>query len=133
MQDPRATAWLDAFAECVRERDTERARPLFAGDCISYGTRITEADGLDTLVEHQWTPIWNATSGFEFDADSIRTRSSADGSLLMVAARWSSYGAALRHGRCTFVLRGAGERLVAVHSHFSLVPTDAMVSDELTG
>lgn len=122
MHDPRATAWLDSFAACVRERDTERARPLFDDNCISYGTRIAEADGLDMLVEHQWTPIWNSTSGFDFDADSIRTRSSEDGSLLMVAARWSSYGAALRHGRCTFVLRDAGERVVALHSHFSLVP-----------
>jgi hypothetical protein len=119
----QVTAWLDTFAQCVRERDTERARPLFADDCFSYGTRITEADGLDMLVEHQWTPIWNSTSGFDFDAASIRTRASDDGSLVMVAARWSSHGAHLRHGRCTFLLRGGADQLVAVHSHFSLVPS----------
>lgn len=118
----QVTAWLQTFAECVRERDTERARPLFADDCISYGTRIAEAVGLDTLVEHQWTPIWNSTSGFDFDPESIRTHSSDDGSLVMVAARWSSLGATLRHGRCTFLLRGDADELVAVHSHFSLVP-----------
>jgi hypothetical protein len=122
--DAEISTWLDEFADCVRQRDTERARPLFSSNCFSYGTRVAEADGLDALVEHQWAPIWDTTSGFTFEPDSIHVMPADDGSVRVVAARWSSVGTDLRQGRCTLVLardttQGA---LMAVHSHFSLVP-----------
>ena len=122
--DTSISTWLDEFADCVRQRDTERARPLFSPSCFSYGTRVAEADGLDALVEHQWSPIWDTTSGFTFEPSSIRVMPASDGSVHVVAARWSSMGTDLRHGRCTLVLERDTDQsaLVAVHSHFSLVP-----------
>ncbi len=122
--DAEISTWLDEFADCVRQRDTDRARPMFSSSCFSYGTRVAEADGLDALVKHQWAPIWETTSGFIFEPDSIHVMAAKDGSVHVVAARWSSVGTDLRQGRCTLVLeRDAGQGdLVAVHSHFSLVP-----------
>lgn len=122
--DAEISTWLDEFADCVRQRDTDRARPLFSPSCFSYGTRIAEADGLDALVEHQWAPIWETTSGFRFEPDSIHVMPANDESVHVVAARWSSVGTDLRQGRCTLVLERDTElgSLVAAHSHFSLVP-----------
>lgn len=120
--DASISTWLDEFADCVRQRDTERARPMFSPSCFSYGTRVAEADGLDALVEHQWAPIWETTSGFTFEPDSVHVMSAEDGSVQVVAARWSSMGGGLRRGRCTLVLEREQHGLVAVHSHFSLVP-----------
>lgn len=122
--DAQISAWLEEFADCVRQRDTDRARPLFSPNCFSYGTRVAEAEGLDALVEHQWAPIWETTSGFTFEPNSTHVMPAADGSVHVVAARWSSVGTDLRRGRCTLVLEQDVEQraLVAIHSHFSLVP-----------
>ncbi len=124
--DELTSSWLKEFASCVRERDTDRARPLFDEDCYSFGTRVGEVEGLDSLVDEQWTPIWHSTSDFDFMGDTVRTSAADDGSLILVTARWSSFGESLREGRCTFALRLLPEGgLVAVHSHFSLMPGTA--------
>lgn len=123
--DADVRAWLEQFGSCVRERDTARARALFATDCFSFGTRVVQTNGIADLVENQWQPIWEVTHGFEIDPETVRTSRADDGSLTLVAARWSSSsGARARKGRCTIALRPApdGIGLTAIHSHFSLDP-----------
>lgn len=130
-----ATEWAEAFARCVRERDFFAAKQLFCAHVHSYGTRAVEANGLEQLVEQQWTPTWNRTRGFEHLPGSLDVQLSGDGSLAIVCARWASEGVDTperwgqqapyrRSGRCTYALTGDGSGgWRCVHTHFSLDPS----------
>lgn len=118
--------WMKRFAACVRGRDYDAARPLFAGSVDSFGTVAFRADGLDELVARQWREVWDVTEGFDFDYAGAQAWNSGD--LVCVAAPWESRGvpgggaAPCRAGRATLLLIRDGSGRKAVHTHFSLNP-----------
>jgi len=132
---PSITHWLDEFADCVRRRDLQRGRGLFAPEVRSFGTRAEQAHDLAELVERQWSKVWFNTRGFRFLADSVQELAAADGSLVCVLALWDSEGldssdrSFSRRGRCTIALRREESSplgYVAVHTHFSKTPPDEL-------
>lgn len=131
------SSWLDAFAECVRTRDFEAGRALFAEDARGFGTRTEVMESRAELERLQWRPTWLRTRGFEFESDSVRCFPADDDRQYVVTATWHSEGVDTpedwdrqapyaRKGRCTLVLRADEEgRLRAYHSHFSMMPGNA--------
>lgn len=121
--------WLDRFSQCVRDRNFDAGRAMFAADVTGFGTWTGRMDGLEMLVARQWRNVWPRTCGFEFDLEEVVGGSAADGSTAWAAATWFSFalnpdGSAgfRRTGRATFAFRREHGRLLAVHSHFSLDP-----------
>jgi ketosteroid isomerase-like protein len=118
--------WLDTFAAAVRARDYSTARSLCAADVFSFGTVVARALGIDDLESGQWRPVWNVTSGFSFDLSLMHC--GGKGGTFWMAAPWSSWGyrpsqeAFELRGRATVVLHQSGHSLLAVHTHFSLLP-----------
>lgn len=122
--DQDVSAWLDAFATCVRDRDLDRGRTLFSPDAVGFGTVARRYEGIDELVGEQWSEVWSRTEEFTFDAVDHRW---LDGSLCAVAATWHSVGTdgdgrRRRTGRATLVLHRTDDGLRATHSHFSITP-----------
>lgn len=119
------TAWLEAFAARVRDCDLEGGRALFDPQASGFGTVAGRYDGLDELVGSQWSAVWSRTEDFRFDEVDERW---LDGSMCAIAATWSSVGVEAgerrtRSGRATLVLRRSSTgNLVAVHTHFSMLP-----------
>ena len=120
-------AWFTRLAECVGRVDYATAeRELFAPEIVAFGTRAHLVSGIPDVREHQWSQVWPNVRDFRFDLDSLRHGASGD--LLWAAALWSSTGFDAdgkpfdRPGRATVVFRKDGERLLAVHTHFSLAP-----------
>jgi ketosteroid isomerase-like protein len=117
---------METFAGCVRRREFDAALELFAPEVTSFGTVAEMTHGRDALLREQWRHVWSRTHGFDFDY--ARTVSIADDEMLCVMAPWSSFGTDSegaefrRDGRATLLLVRDGERWVAGHSHFSLVP-----------
>jgi len=132
MTDPEHVhAWLEHFAACVRNRDIESGRSLFAQDASGFGTRIRQAHTLEELVEQQWHPTWFNTRDFRLVPESTSTLVSEDGSQVVLTALWDSLGVASngdtfpRQGRCTLVLQRCDSNArgyIARHSHFSKDP-----------
>ncbi len=122
----RTIAWLEAFADHIREHRYEQARALFSHGVIGFGTKAYSVVGLPSLEQQQWREIWENSSGFRFDVGELRVFS--DGNLICAAVPWSSVGYAatgapfLRPGRATLVYLLQGDQLLAVHTHFSLAP-----------
>lgn len=120
-------SWLKDFAAAVRERDLDRGRAMFSRDAFGFGTVAERAEGLDTLVNTQWRRVWLATHGFDFDYKTIKY--GGEEPIYWVAAQWSSFGRddagieVERRGRSTFALQRINDKLLAVHSHFSFVPS----------
>ena len=126
-QDPfEVEQWLERFAACVRARDYDAGRKLFAHDVVGFGTYTPFAEGLDKLVENQWKPVWSATRDFRFDVAGARIE--VRGELAWAAANWSSTGIGPggetfeRRGRATIVLRRDCDGWRAVHTHLSHNP-----------
>jgi len=119
-------AWLLAMQDCVRTLDFDRARALFAGDVRAFGTRASAVGGLDELELEQWRLTWPTIRDFTFRLDGAHVL--GDRRRVTVFVEWTSQGhdgagmSYERPGRATLVLERRHERLVAVHSHFSLVP-----------
>jgi ketosteroid isomerase-like protein len=130
MADLPATpeAWLRAFEAAVRARDFAAGRTMFAEDAVAFGTWARAVAGLDNIVREQWQNVWPRIRGFEFDADA-RVRTSGDSA--WIAAGWRTEATGpdgetfSRPGRGTFVLERRNGRWLAVHSHFSLLPTQS--------
>jgi ketosteroid isomerase-like protein len=134
--DPMETAlaWAHAFARCVRQRDFDAGKSLFAPDAHSFGTRMIEAHGRDMLLAEQWLPTWTRTQGFDYAPGSLRAQISGDGGMALITARWQSLGVDdasrwgqqapyRRNGRCSLVLaRTPDGPWRCVHSHFSMDP-----------
>jgi len=118
-------AWVDEFAQKVCARDVEGALSLFHPDCLSFGTRILVARDRGELAAHQWTPIWNATTNFQFTEIATVAHGS---DAVVIAAQWSSTAnldKRQRSGRATLVLvsdPSARHGWVCTHTHFSLPP-----------
>jgi hypothetical protein len=103
---------------------------MFAPEAIGFGTVAERAAGLDTLVNDQWQRVWSATRDFAFDLAT--TQHGGEHPVYWAAARWSSVGRdangrdVVRRGRSTIVLHSRGGKLLAVHTHFSFVPSGAV-------
>jgi ketosteroid isomerase-like protein len=127
------TDWLCAFEAAVRARDFAAGRALFAEDAIAFGTWARTVSGLDHIVREQWQNVWPRIHSFTFDQDP-HVRSVGDHA--WIAAGWTSAATSPegkpfhRPGRCTLVLERRGGRWLAVHSHFSLLPSQ---SDDVHG
>jgi ketosteroid isomerase-like protein len=129
--------WLERFAACVREVDYASAYPFWHPRIIAFGTVQALVEGIAPFRDRQWDSVWPRTSDFAFRADVTRVLASADGSLAVAIAPFTSTGYHPdgapfdRPGRATLILvpNPAGpEAWVAVHSHMSLakgVPADS--------
>lgn len=132
--------WLARFAACVREVDYRSAYPFWHPRIIAFGTVQALVEGLEPFRDRQWESVWPKTSDFAFRLEATRVLASADGSLAVAVAPFTSTGYHPdgtpfdRPGRTTLVLvpnPGEGERWLAVHSHMSLargVPADSHAS-----
>lgn len=119
--------WLAEFAAAVSTADFARGRAMFAPEAIGFGTIAERAVGLDTLVDSQWRPVWSTTRGFTFDLATVKH--GGDHPVYWAAAQWTSMGRDAsgrdieRRGRATIVLHDREGKLLAMHTHFSFVPS----------
>ena len=122
-----ARRWLTSMQECVRTLDYARARTLFAEDVMAFGTRAGMVAGRAALEREQWSQTWPRIRDFTFRLDELELYGGDHG--LCVMAPWDSLGVqadgatAPRPGRATILLAPRGNDWLAVHSHFSLLPT----------
>src|SRR5687767_11009617 len=120
--------WLRTFETAVRARDFAGGRTLFAEDAVAFGTWARAVSGLDNIMREQWHNVWPRIQNFRFDADA-RVRSAGDSA--WIAAGWSTEATGAdgrpfaRPGRGTFVLERRDGKWLAVHSHFSLLPSQS--------
>jgi ketosteroid isomerase-like protein len=130
--------WLEAFAEAVRACDYARGQAMFAPEAVGFGTVAARAVGLERLVNEQWRRVWGVTHGFTFYLDALEA--GGEEPVFWAAAPWSSFGRTANgvevelRGRSTIVLVRREGKLLAVHSHFSFVPSGAVTpspADEL--
>jgi ketosteroid isomerase-like protein len=120
--------WLEVFETAVRGCDFAAGRTMFADDAVAFGTWARAVAGLANIEREQWQNVWPRIRGFHFEADpSVRT----SGDHAWIAGGWSTEvtgpdGRPLeRPGRGTFVLERRDGRWLAVHSHFSLLPSQS--------
>jgi len=120
--------WLHTFEAVVRTRDFAGGREMFADDAVAFGTWARAVTGLDNIVREQWQNVWPRIRDFRFDADAqIRTA----GDSAWIAGGWQTEVTGpdgrpfTRPGRGTFVLERRAGRWLAVHSHFSLLPSQS--------
>jgi ketosteroid isomerase-like protein len=120
--------WLRTFETAVRARDFAGGRTMFAADAVAFGTWARAVSGLDNIIREQWQNVWPRIQNFRFDADA-RVRTSGDSA--WIAAGWQTEATGAdgrpftRPGRGTFVLERRGGTWLAVHSHFSLPPSQS--------
>ena len=120
--------WLQTFEAAVRARDFAGGRTMFAEDAVAFGTWARAVAGLDNIVREQWQNVWPRIQNFRFDPDA-RVHSSGDSA--WIAAGWQTEATGPdgrpfdRPGRGTFVLERRGGKWLAVHSHFSLLPSQS--------
>ena len=127
-ESPTPTEWLRAFETAVRARDFAAGRTLFADDAVAFGTWARAVTGLDNIAREQWQNVWPRIRGFRFDADT-QVRSTGDSA--WIAGGWLTEVTGpdgrpfTRPGRGTFVLERREGKWLAVHSHFSLLPSQS--------
>jgi ketosteroid isomerase-like protein len=120
--------WLRAFEAVVRARDFAAGRTMFAADAVAFGTWARAVTGVDNIAREQWEQVWPRIREFRFEAD-VRVRTAGD--TAWIAGEWLTEvtgpdgQAFTRPGRGTFVLERRAGRWLAVHSHFSLLPTQS--------
>ena len=119
--------WLETFEAACRTRDFDAARPMFAEDAVAFGTWARAVHGLASIEREQWRNVWPRIRDFRFEAPEMGVR----GDMAWIAAAWTTEAtgpdgrAFTRPGRGTFVLERRAGRWLAVHSHFSLPPTQS--------
>ena len=120
--------WLQAFEAVVRAQDFGAGRTMFADDAVAFGTWARAVAGLDNIEREQWKNVWPRIRDFHFEPD---THVHAIGDSAWIAGSWATEvtgpdGRPLhRPGRGTFVLQRRQGRWLAVHSHFSLLPSQS--------
>ncbi|MBM4443472.1 MAG: nuclear transport factor 2 family protein [Candidatus Rokubacteria bacterium] len=120
--------WLKTFQTAVRARDFAGGRTMFADDAVAFGTWARAVAGLDNIVREQWQNVWPRIRNFTFDRDT-HVRSAGD--TAWIAGGWTTEATGpdgkpfQRPGRGTFVLEKRGGKWLAVHSHFSLLPSQS--------
>ena len=118
--------WLDRFAGHVREVDYAPARPLFHPDVLAFGTHRDVIPGVDAWVASQWDNVWPRTADFRFDAAATQVLASAEGTMAVLVAPWTSTGYAPdgtpfdRPGRATMVFNKLDGAWLCTHSQMSL-------------
>ena len=130
MTSPPATPeqWLRTFEAIVRARDFAAGREMFADDAMAFGTWARAVTGLDNIVREQWQNVWPRIRDFRFDAD---TQIHSTGDSAWIAGSWLTEVTGpdgrpfTRPGRGIFVLVRRGGKWLAVHSHFSLLPSQS--------
>ena len=99
---------------------------MFAEDAVAFGTWARAVAGLDNIVREQWRNVWPRIREFRFDADA-RVRTAGDSAGIAAGGQTEPTGTdgrpVARPGRGTFVLERRNGTWLAVHSHFSLLPT----------
>ncbi|PYM15606.1 MAG: DUF4440 domain-containing protein [Candidatus Rokuibacteriota bacterium] len=120
--------WLRTFENAVRGSDFAAGRTMFAGDAVAFGTWARAVTGLDNIEREQWQNVWPRIRDFHFESDA-RIRTTGDSA--WIAAGWVTEATApdgtpfTRPGRGTFVLERRDGKWLAVHSHFSLLPSQS--------
>jgi ketosteroid isomerase-like protein len=123
-----AREWLRGLEAAVAARDFAAGRRLFADDAVAFGTWARAVSGLENIEREQWRNVWPRVRRFRFD-DKPMIGGTSDSA--WVAATWSSEATGPdgrtfeRPGRATIVLARQGDRWVAVHTHLSLLPSQA--------
>ena len=118
--------WLERFSGYVREVDYASARPMFHPEILAFGTHRDVLPSLEAWVNAQWDNVWPKTADFRFDLTAAHVLASADGSMAVVIAPWTSTGfhpdgtAFDRPGRATMVFHRADDGWLGVHTHLSL-------------
>jgi ketosteroid isomerase-like protein len=120
--------WLRTFEAACRTRDFDTGRGMFAEDALAFGTWARAVAGLPNIEREQWRNVWPRIRNFRFEE---RPTIRVVGDVAWIAAAWASEAMGpdgrefTRPGRGTFVLERRGGRWLAVHSHFSLPPTQS--------
>jgi ketosteroid isomerase-like protein len=130
MTAPPATPeqWLRTFEATVRARDFAGGRTMFADDAVAFGTWARAVAGLDNIVREQWENVWPRIRNFRFEPD---TCVHVSGESAWIAGSWLTEVTGpdgrpfTRPGRGTFVLERRKGTWLAVHSHFSLLPSQS--------
>jgi ketosteroid isomerase-like protein len=131
--------WLDRFATFVRAIDYESATPMFHPDMRAFGTYQDSLHSFEAWFQTQWKNVWPRTSDFRFNLEETQVLASADGSVAIASAPWTSTGyhrdgsTFLRPGRATMVFHLDAEKWICTHSHMSLnrgVPQDSHANRE---
>ena len=118
--------WLETFSGFVRAVDYASAKPLFHKDILAFGTHRDVLPSLEAWVNTQWDNVWPRTDDFRFDLADTHVLASADGSMAVVVAPWSSTGFHEdgsrfdRPGRATMVFEKRDGTWLGVHTHLSL-------------
>ncbi len=126
--DPKAAVreWFERLGRYCASVDYNSARPIFAEDVVSFGTRADIVSGLDYLQQNQWEGIWPNIQDFKINLDSIHA--GGDERIAWGVATWTSTGfhedgrSFSRPGRATTILERRNGKWVSVHTHFSLNP-----------
>ncbi len=127
-------AWMARFAAAVRAVDYRAATPMWHDQVLAFGTHQAVLEGFAQFRDRQWDSVWPRTADFTFVQDAARVLASADASLAIAIAPFTSTGFHAdgtpfpRPGRATLVLMRAAQGWIAVHSHLSLergVPTES--------
>jgi ketosteroid isomerase-like protein len=122
--DAAIRAWLERFAECVRNVDYAAAKPMWDADVVVFGTHNDLVHGLERAVAAQWDNVWPRTSDFRFTLDHTEVLGAGD--IAVAAAPWTSTGYAPdgtrfdRPGRATLMFARRDGQWRCVHSHMSL-------------
>ena len=125
--DSIARTFLMEMQACVRAIDFRGAHALFAEDVIAFGTYASVLTGRQRLEREQWRKVWPNIRGFTFRFDEVRCL--GNGECICVVVPWDSLGTRAdastfqRPGRATLLLVEQEGRWVAIHSHFSLAPS----------
>lgn len=120
--------WFLEWERHINARDYSSARTLFDPAVVGFGTHVRLVHGIDALERDQWRAVWGDISDFRFDLDELITHTSEDRLTGWAVCPWDSVGysptgeAFARPGRATVLFTRTGDRLLAVHTHISLVP-----------
>src|SRR5258705_10723010 len=120
--------WLSRFEATVRARDFAAGRTMFADDAMAFGPWARGVAGLDNIVREQWQNVWPRIRDFHFEPGA---QVQASGDSAWIAGGWltevtGADGSPItRPGRGTFVLERRAGKWLAVHSHFSLLPSQS--------
>jgi catechol 2,3-dioxygenase-like lactoylglutathione lyase family enzyme/ketosteroid isomerase-like protein len=124
--------WLRRWQACVRARDFEGGRRLCAPELIAFGTVADFVESVDRVIEAQWRRVWPNIRDFTIHIE--KARGAVRGDTAWVAASWHSEGVRPdgttfpRPGRLTIAFARRAGRWLAVHTHFSLTPSDPTVN-----
>ena len=120
--------WIAGWGREVAAADIRAGRERFADALVAFGTHADVVVGRDEVEAQQWSQIWPAIEGFQFEVDRLHVIVSPDRLLAIAIVPWSSTGIGPdgvpfdRPGRATVVLErpGVDAPWMGTHTHFSL-------------